>query len=120
MSFKAKNIISMRITLNFKINLIIYESLTCPSCAKFHKDIYPKLKKEFIDKGIINIEFKNFPLDLAALNASKLAHCMNDGDSKILHYLYYNQKSWAKGKNILEVNNNLKKNCTIKKILFIL
>ncbi len=92
-----------------KINLIIYESLTCPSCAKFHKDIYPKLKKEFIDKGIVNIEFKNFPLDLAALNASKLAHCMNDGDSKILHYLYYNQKSWAKGKNILEVNNNLKK-----------
>ena len=96
-----------------KINLIIYESLTCPSCANFHKDVYPELKKEFIDTGIINIEFRNFPLDLAALNASKLAHCKNDGNSNILHYLYINQKSWAKGKNILEVNTNLKKTIEI-------
>ena len=47
-------------------------------------------------------------MDLAALNASKLAHCKNDGNSNILHYLYINQKSWAKGNNILDVNNNLK------------
>ena len=91
-----------------KIRLIIYESLTCPSCANFHKDVYPELKKKYIDTGIVNIEFRNFPLDLAALNASKLAHCKNDGNSNILHYLYINQKSWAKGNNILDVNNNLK------------
>ena len=30
---------------------------------------------------------KNIPLDMAALNASKIAHCKNDGNSKILHYL---------------------------------
>ena len=94
---------------NSKINLIIYESMTCPSCANFHQNIFPDLKKEFIDTGKVNIEFRNFPLDLAALNASKLAHCKNDGRSDILHYLYNGQKKWAKGKNILEVNNNLKK-----------
>ena len=94
---------------NSKINLIIYESMTCPSCANFHQNIFPDLKKEFIDTGKVNIEFRNFPLDLAALNASKLAHCKNDGRSDILHYLYNGQKKWAKGKNILEVNNNIKK-----------
>ena len=94
---------------NAKINLIVYESLTCIHCANFHKEIYPLLKENFIDKGIINIEFRNFPLDLAALNASKIAHCKNDGDSKILHMLYKKQNDWAKGSTLEEFNENLKK-----------
>ena len=53
-----------------KIKLIIYESLTCSFCADFHNKVYPELKKEFVDTGIINIEFRNFPLDMAALNAA--------------------------------------------------
>ena len=91
-----------------KIKLIIYESMTCSHCADFHKNIYPKLKEEFIDTGYISLEFRNFPLDLAALNASKLAHCKNDGKSEILHFLFNKQNDWVKGKNILEINNNLK------------
>ncbi len=92
---------------NAKVQLIVYESLTCGHCADFHNEIYPKLKKNFIDKGLIKIEFRNFPLDLAALNASKIAHCKNDGKSDILHYLFKNQKKWAKGKTIEEINSNL-------------
>ena len=92
---------------NAKIRLIIYESLTCSHCADFHNDVYPKLKKEFIDTGVINIEFRSFPLDMAALNASKLAHCSNDGKSDLLHFLYLNQKKWAKGSTIEELNSNL-------------
>ena len=34
-----------------KIQLIIYESLTCSHCADFHKNVYPDLKENFIDKG---------------------------------------------------------------------
>ena len=90
-----------------KIKLIIYESLTCSHCADFHNEVYPKLKKEFIDTGVINIEFRSFPLDMAALNASKLAHCNNDGKSDLLHFLYSNQKKWAKGSTIEELNSNL-------------
>ena len=62
-----------------KIKLIIYESLTCGHCADFHKNVYPDLKKDFIDKGNVKIEYRSFPLDMAALNASKIAHCKNDG-----------------------------------------
>ena len=94
---------------NAKITIIAYESLTCSHCANFHKDVYPELKKEFIDEGKINIEFRNFPLDLAALNAAKIAHCKNDGASDILHFLYSNQDTWIKGSNILEINKNLEK-----------
>ena len=91
-----------------KIKMIVYESLTCSHCADFHKNIYPNLKKNFIDKGLVQIEFKNFPLDIAALNASKIAHCKNDGNSKILHFLYENQIKWVKGKTVNELNENLK------------
>ncbi len=90
-----------------EVQLIVYESLTCGHCADFHNDVYPELKKNFIDTGLIKIEFRSFPLDLAALNASKIAHCKNDGKSDILHYLFKNQKKWAKGKTIEEINSNL-------------
>ena len=91
-----------------KITIITYESLTCSHCADFHKDVYPQLKKEFIDTGLVKIEFRHFPLDMAALNASKIAHCKNDGKSDILHFLFYNQNAWINGKNIEEINMNLK------------
>ena len=92
-----------------KVKIVVYESLTCSHCAEFHKKIYPEIKSEFIDKNKVLIEFRSFPLDLAALNASKLAHCKNDGSSKILHKLYEKQKNWARGSSIEEINSNLKK-----------
>ena len=95
--------------INAKIKLIVYESLTCSHCADFHKEIYPELKKDFIDKGLISIEFRNFPLDLAALNASKVAHCKNDGKSEILHFLFEKQKEWVRWETIEDLNKNLKK-----------
>ena len=94
---------------NAKIEILVYESLTCPHCATFHNEVYPNLKKNFIDKGLIKIEFKSFPLDIAALNASKIAHCKNDGKPDILHFLYDNQDIWTKGETIEEINLNLKK-----------
>ena len=81
---------------NAKVTIIVYESLTCGHCADFHKNVYPDLKKEFIDTGLVKIEFRNFPLDMAALNASKIAHCKNDGKSNILHFLFENQKKMGK------------------------
>ena len=93
---------------NAKITIIAYESLTCSHCANFHKDVYPKLKKEFIDKGLVKIEFRNFPLDIAALNASKIAHCRKDQSLEIIESLYLNQQAWVKGSTVEEANNNLK------------
>ena len=90
-----------------KITIIIYESLTCSHCANFHINVLPNLKRHYIDTGIAKIEFRHFPLDAAAFNASKIAQCKNDGDSNLLHILYTNQKEWAKGKSVEEANINL-------------
>jgi len=94
---------------NAKITIIAYESLTCSHCANFHKDVYPQLKKEYIDTGLAKIEFRHFPLDIAALNASKIAQCKSDKSLEILESLYSNQQAWVKGNTVEEINNNLKK-----------
>ncbi len=94
---------------NAKITIIAYESLTCSHCADFHKSVYPKLKKDYIDTGLVKIEFRHFPLDVAAFNASKIAQCKQDQSLEILDSLYSNQQAWVKGNNIEEVNSNLRK-----------
>ena len=92
-----------------KLLLLLIESLTCSHCASFHKDIYPQLKKEYIDTGLAKIEFRHFPLDIAAFNASKIAQCKKDQSLEILESLYSNQQAWVKGSTVEEININLKK-----------
>ena len=94
---------------NAKITIIAYESLTCGHCADFHTNVYPNLKKDFIEKGLVRIEFRHFPLDIAALNASKIGQCNNDGKSDILQTLFSGQKKWAKGNTPDKATKNLKK-----------
>ena len=94
---------------NAKITIIAYESLTCSHCASFHKEVYPILKKEFIDTGLVKIEFRHFPLDIAALNASKITQCKQDQSLEIMNSLYSNQQAWVKGNTIEDINKNLKK-----------
>jgi protein-disulfide isomerase len=92
-----------------KISIIAFESLTCSHCADFHKKVYPQLKNDYIDTGLAKIEFRHFPLDIAAFNASKISQCKNDGESNILNRLFSNQQKWVKGSTAEEANENLKK-----------
>ena len=94
---------------NAKITIISYESLTCGHCADFHRNIYPSLKKDFIEKGLVKIEFRHFPLDIAAFNASKIGQCKNDGNADVLNILFSGQKKWAKGETPEEATEYLKK-----------
>ena len=95
--------------INAKISIIAFESMTCSHCADFHKNVFPKLKEEYLDTGLAKIEFRHYPLDMAALNASKVSQCKNDGNSDILESLYSNQQKWVKGSSVKEANQNLQK-----------
>ena len=93
---------------NAKITIIAYESLTCSHCASFHEDIYPQLKKDYIDTGLAKIEFRHFPLDIAALNASKIAQCKQGQSLEVLNSLYSNQQAWVRGNTIEDINKKIK------------
>ena len=94
-----------------KIELIIYESLTCGHCADFHKNVYPQLKESYIDTGLAYIEFKSFPLDLAALNAEIILRCGNKDEKKfeLLGIIYKKQNFWAVGTDINRINELIMK-----------
>ena len=88
-----------------KVIIYVYSSLTCSHCASFHNEIYPLLKKDFVDTGILKMYFKHFPLDLAALNAAKILQCIDEKNRiSFLDHLYETQESWIKGTTIEDIN----------------
>ena len=94
-----------------KVTIKVFSSLTCPHCASFHTDIYKKLKKEYIDKGLVKFEHHPFPLDLAALNAEIVVRCHEDSSKnfELLNEIYKMQTSWAIGSDINKINKLIKK-----------
>jgi protein-disulfide isomerase len=81
-----------------------YFSLTCGHCANFHKNTLPKLKSKYIDKGKIQLEFVDYPLDRLAVIAAALARTLpsKEGYIKAIDVLLQKQKLWAYSKKPLE------------------
>ena len=63
------------------VTIIEYASMTCPHCASFTKDVFPKIKSDYIDTGKVRFVFREFPLDQVALAASALARCVAKDDA---------------------------------------
>ncbi len=57
------------------ITIFEFFSLTCPHCAEFSEQTFPKLKAEWIDTGRAKLVFRDFPLDRNALKAALVARC---------------------------------------------
>ncbi len=94
---------------NSKITIKVFSSLTCPHCANFHKKIFGKLKKEFIETNVVRFEHHGFPLDLAALNAEKVLRCSKNPRMTLnfLDEIYEKQDVWASGSDINNINSKL-------------
>ena len=97
-------------TDNAPVKIKIFSSLTCPHCANFHIKIVSKIKKKYVESGKVQLIFIDFPLDQAALNASKLLNCLDQKKQiSFLDTIYENQNEWTAGSNINEINNKLSK-----------
>lgn len=78
------------------ITMIEYASLTCPHCAHFHEETLPQIKANYIDKGLVRLVYRDFPLDGAALKAALLAHCVADERYfAMLDVLFRSQNEWG-------------------------
>ena len=78
-----------------KVVVIEYASMTCIHCATFHKTVYPKIKKNYIDTNKIKFIFRDFPLDKQALFASVLAKCApKDKYFDFVKLILGTQKKW--------------------------
>ena len=94
-----------------KVVVKVFSSLTCPACANWHSKIFYKMKKDFIDEGLVRFEHHPFPLDLAALNAEIILRCQVDNNKRFefLSKIYEKQSVWAVGSDIIKINDSIKK-----------
>lgn len=42
--------------------MIVYSDFQCPFCGKFARETEPQLVREYVDKGVLRIEWRNFPV----------------------------------------------------------
>lgn len=60
---------------NAKVKMVEYLSFTCPHCERFHADIFPRLKADYIDTGKVRLEYREVYFDKYGLWAAMLARC---------------------------------------------
>ena len=76
--------------------IVEYASMTCPHCAHFYDEVFPRLKEKYIDTGKVRFIFREFPLDGLAVAASMLARCAgNDRFYPMVDGLFETQETWA-------------------------
>jgi protein-disulfide isomerase len=64
-----------------RVTIVEYAAPTCPHCAAFNRDVFPKLKSEFIDTGKVRYVFREFPLNIKDLACAMLTRRIAGEDS---------------------------------------
>ena len=92
------------------VEMIEYASFTCPHCAKFHSDVYPELKADYIDKGLVKFIYREVYFDTYGMWASMIARCA--GPEKFFgmtDQIYRKQSDWARAESDIAIVSKLRK-----------
>jgi protein-disulfide isomerase len=80
------------------VTIVEYASMTCPHCAAFAEQVFPKIKAAYIDTNKIRYVFREFPLDIKAAAGSMLARCIAKDDPvkyfAAIDTLFRQQENW--------------------------
>ena len=85
------------------IEIIAYESMTCPHCASFHANAWHDIKAKYIDTGKARFILRDFPFDAVGLRAAMLARCT--GDKRyygVVEILFKSQTQWARAEDPMQ------------------
>jgi protein-disulfide isomerase len=84
---------------NASVTVTEFASMTCPHCAAFNAEVFPKIKSAYIDTGKIRYVFREFPLDIKAAAGSMLARCIAKDDAgkyfAVIDMLFKQQNDWV-------------------------
>lgn len=80
------------------VTMIEYASMTCPHCRVFKLQIFPDLKKKYIDTGLVRYTLREFPTPPVSLSvvAFQLARCT--GENRYygaIEALFRTQMQWV-------------------------
>ena len=105
---------------NAKVALIEFSDFQCPFCAKYDKETYPQILKDYVDTGKVKYVWRDYPLDFHqnAAKAAEAAHCAGEqGRFWEMHdRLFANQQSISaadlpKYAEALQLNASLFQQC---------
>ena len=81
------------------VTITEFASMTCPHCAAFNEQVFPKIKSEYFDTGKVRYIFREFPLDIKAAAGSMLSRCIANGDAPkyfaVTDMLFRQQNDWV-------------------------
>ncbi len=78
------------------VPVVEYGSLTCPHCATFSREVFPELKKDYIDTGKVRFIFREFARNQLDVAAFMLARCIGDDKAFAgVELLFSTQDKWA-------------------------
>jgi protein-disulfide isomerase len=79
-----------------KSQVIEYFSLTCTHCARFSREVMPRVKSDLVDTGKVRIVYRDFPLDQVALTAAMIARALPpERYEAFITALFASQDRWA-------------------------
>jgi protein-disulfide isomerase len=77
------------------VTMIEYASLTCPHCARFAREVFPKLDEQYIRTGKVRFILREFPFDALGAGVFTLAHCAaKDNYFAVIDKLFETQPTW--------------------------
>jgi len=81
-----------------RLTAIEWFSLTCPHCAAFAREALPVLRAKWIAPGKLRWVFRDFPTDMAALQAAMVARYLPvERYDHFIDTLFANQDRWVFG-----------------------
>jgi protein-disulfide isomerase len=91
-----------------KVVLIEYAALSCPHCAAFEQQVFPRIKQNYIDTGKVLYVFRLYPLMPEDGAAARVAGCApKDRYFQVIHLLFQNQPQWDPEFGVLDVRGGL-------------
>jgi protein-disulfide isomerase len=80
---------------NAKVKLVEFGSLTCPHCAEFEHQGGKALVDNYVKKGLVSWEFRNFVRDPYDMTATLLSRCGGEASFfGLTRNLFADQREW--------------------------
>ena len=83
------------------LTVIEYASLTCPHCASFHVNTWPKVKENYVDTGKVRFIMREVYFDQYGLWAAMTARCGGEkGYYAMVDTFLKTQREWTSAQDI--------------------
>ncbi len=81
---------------NAKVKLVEFGSMTCPHCAEFEEQGGKALVDNYVKKGLVSWEFRNYVRDPFDMAATLIARCGGEASFfGMTRTLFHDQRNWV-------------------------